>query len=65
MASFAHWFPGLPASALASNHISTLLRAQGHEVELEIIKTTGDKILDVALPKSAPRACSQKKSKKL
>src|SRR5246127_5199007 len=32
-----------------ANHISSLLRAQGHEVELEIIKTTGDKILDVAL----------------
>jgi len=32
-----------------ANHISALLRAQGHEVELEIIKTTGDKILDVAL----------------
>ncbi len=27
-----------------ANHISDLLRAQGHEVELEIIKTTGDKI---------------------
>lgn len=34
-----------------ANHISTLLREQGHEVELEIIKTTGDKILDVALAK--------------
>jgi len=34
-----------------ANHISSLLRAQGHEVELEIIKTTGDKILDVALAK--------------
>ena len=32
-----------------AHHISDLLRAQGHEVELEIIKTTGDKILDVAL----------------
>jgi hydroxymethylbilane synthase len=32
-----------------ANHISALLRAQGHEVELEIIKTTGDKITDVAL----------------
>jgi len=28
-----------------------LLRAQGHTVELEIIKTTGDKITDVALAK--------------
>src|ERR1700731_2977691 len=34
-----------------AHHISSLLRAQGHEVELEIIKTTGDKILDVALAK--------------
>ncbi len=34
-----------------ANHISDLLRAQGHTVELEIIKTTGDKITDVALAK--------------
>jgi hydroxymethylbilane synthase len=34
-----------------AHHISDLLRGQGHEVELEIIKTTGDKILDVALAK--------------
>jgi hydroxymethylbilane synthase len=34
-----------------ANHISALLGAQGHEVELETIKTTGDKILDVALAK--------------
>ena len=32
-----------------ANHISALLREKGHEVELEIIKTTGDKITDVAL----------------
>jgi hydroxymethylbilane synthase len=32
-----------------ANHISALLREQRHEVELEIIKTTGDKITDVAL----------------
>jgi hydroxymethylbilane synthase len=32
-----------------ANHISDLLRAQGHTVEIEIIKTTGDKITDVAL----------------
>ena len=32
-----------------ANHISALLREQGHTVELEIIKTTGDKITDVAL----------------
>jgi hydroxymethylbilane synthase len=34
-----------------ANHISDLLRAQGHTVEIEIIKTTGDKITDVALAK--------------
>jgi len=34
-----------------ADHISVLLRGQGHQVELEIIKTTGDKILDVALAK--------------
>jgi len=34
-----------------AHHISDLLRARGHEVELEIIKTTGDKITDVALAK--------------
>jgi hydroxymethylbilane synthase len=32
-----------------ANHISSLLREQGHEIELEIIKTTGDKITDVSL----------------
>jgi hydroxymethylbilane synthase len=34
-----------------ANHISALLREKGHEVEIEVIKTTGDKILDVALAK--------------
>jgi len=34
-----------------AEHISALLRERGHQVELEIIKTTGDKILDVALAK--------------
>jgi hydroxymethylbilane synthase len=34
-----------------ANHIRALLRERGHEVELEIIKTTGDKITDVALAK--------------
>src|SRR5271166_1658509 len=34
-----------------ANHISALLRERGHEVEIEIIKTTGDKITDVALAK--------------
>jgi hydroxymethylbilane synthase len=34
-----------------ANHISALLRERGHEVEIEIIHTTGDKIIDVALAK--------------
>jgi len=34
-----------------ANHFSALLHARGHEVEIEIIKTTGDKITDVALAK--------------
>src|SRR6201981_556079 len=32
-----------------ANHISALLRARGHEVEIEIIHTTGDKVTDVSL----------------
>jgi hydroxymethylbilane synthase len=34
-----------------ANHISELLRARAHEVEIDIIHTTGDKITDVALAK--------------
>jgi hydroxymethylbilane synthase len=34
-----------------AHHIKALLEGKGHTVELEIIKTTGDKILDVALAK--------------
>ncbi len=34
-----------------ANHIASLLRGRGHAVEIEIIKTTGDKITDVALAK--------------
>ena len=34
-----------------ANHIAALLKERGHEVELEIIKTTGDKIAEVALAK--------------
>jgi hydroxymethylbilane synthase len=48
----AHLRIGSRGSQLAlwqANHISALLRQQGHEIELEIIKTTGDKITDVAL----------------
>jgi hydroxymethylbilane synthase len=34
-----------------ANHIAARLRERGHEVEIEIIHTTGDKITDVALAK--------------
>ena len=34
-----------------ANHIASLLRGEGHVVEIEIIHTTGDKITDVALAK--------------
>src|SRR5215475_6135037 len=34
-----------------ANHVAGLLRGRGHAVEIEIIKTTGDKITDVALAK--------------
>ena len=29
-----------------ANHVSALLRERGHDVDLEVIKTTGDKIAD-------------------
>src|SRR5664279_6258137 len=48
----AHLRIGSRGSMLAlwqAKHITALLTERGHEVELEIIKTTGDKILDVAL----------------
>ncbi len=50
----AHLRIGSRGSQLAlwqAHHISNLLRAQGHSVEIEIIKTTGDKIIDVPLAK--------------
>jgi len=34
-----------------ANHIAALLRGHGHEVEIEIIHTTGDRIIDVPLAK--------------
>ena len=34
-----------------ANHIADLLRQRGHAVEIEVIRTTGDKITDVALAK--------------
>src|SRR5580765_4139516 len=50
----AHLRIGSRGSQLAlwqANHISTLLQGRGHTVSTEIIKTTGDKITDVALAK--------------
>jgi hydroxymethylbilane synthase len=34
-----------------ANHVADLLREQGHAIEIEVIKTTGDKITDVSLAK--------------
>ena len=34
-----------------ANHIAGRLRERGHEIEIQVIHTTGDKILDVALSK--------------
>ncbi len=48
----AHFRIGSRGSQLAlwqANHISGLLRQRGHTTSIEIIKTTGDKITDVAL----------------
>src|SRR5438270_1282091 len=50
----AHLRIGSRGSQLAlwqANHVSALLQSQGHTVEIEIIKTTGDKITEVALSK--------------
>jgi len=48
----AHLRIGSRGSQLAlwqANHVASLLRSQGHTVGIEIIKTTGDKITEVAL----------------
>ncbi|MBS1853614.1 MAG: hydroxymethylbilane synthase [Acidobacteria bacterium] len=50
----AHLRIGSRGSQLAlwqANHIAALLRARGHEAEITVIHTTGDKILDVPLAK--------------
>jgi hydroxymethylbilane synthase len=50
----AHFRIGSRGSQLAlwqANHISCLLQQRGHTASIEIIKTTGDKITDVALSK--------------
>jgi hydroxymethylbilane synthase len=38
-----------------ANHIAARLRERGHEVEIQIIHTTGDKITDVALAKGGAK----------
>ena len=50
----AHLRIGSRGSQLAlwqANHVAGLLRPHGHSVQVEIIKTTGDKITEVALSK--------------
>ena len=47
-----HRLPRLPTRPLAGQpHFRSLCGERGHEVEIEIIHTTGDKITDVALAK--------------
>ncbi len=38
---------GSPLALWQANHIAELLRIQGHEIEIEIIKTTGDRLQEV------------------
>src|SRR6202050_2841130 len=40
---------GSPLAPLQAHHIFPPLRGRGHEVEIEVIHTTGDKITDVPL----------------
>jgi hydroxymethylbilane synthase len=49
MAQFRIGSRGSQLALWQANHIAALLRARGHEVEIEIIHTTGDKITDVPL----------------
>jgi hydroxymethylbilane synthase len=39
---------GSPLALWQANHIAALLRGQGHSVEIEIIKTTGDRLQEFA-----------------
>ncbi|MGA8042196.1 MAG: hydroxymethylbilane synthase, partial [Terracidiphilus sp.] len=43
-----------------SNHIAALLRAQGHNVEIEIIKTTGDRLQEVTFAQVATQSGTTK-----
>jgi hydroxymethylbilane synthase len=49
MASLRIGSRGSQLALWQANHIAALLRARGHEIEIEIIHTTGDKINDVPL----------------
>jgi len=51
MARFRIGSRGSQLALWQANHISALLRERRQDVEIEIIKTTGDKITDVALAK--------------
>src|ERR1700757_5239279 len=51
MARFRIGSRGSQLALWQANHIAALLQERGHQVEIEIIKTTGDKISDVALAK--------------
>jgi hydroxymethylbilane synthase len=42
-----------------ANHIATLLRGQGHEVEIEIIKTSGDRLQEVTFAQAGAMAGSK------
>ena len=42
-----------------AHHIATLLREQGHSVEIEIIKTTGDKLQEVTFARYRLKAYQQ------
>ena len=46
-----------------ANHIAARLREHGHEVDVEIIHTTGDKITDVALAKVGAKGMFTKEIK--
>ncbi len=54
---------GLALPLWQANHIADLLRSQGHAVEIEIIKTTGDRLQEVTFAQVGSRACSPRKLK--
>jgi hypothetical protein len=49
-----------------ANHIAALLCGEGHEVEIEIIKTTGDRLQEVTFAQvgAIQRECSPRRSRK-